>query len=90
MLFHLDYRYDGNGRTGIVVCSKAHAWVKTIFAQCGGLVPPPLNNMETLAHIPDGRIEDVAMETLNPSMEGKFVLTSQVEGARNFTPLQTT
>ncbi len=54
MLFQLDYRYDGNGQTGIVVCSKAHAWVKTLFAQCGGLVPPPLNDMEIPAHIMNG------------------------------------
>jgi hypothetical protein len=90
MLFQLDYRYDGNGQTGIVVCSKAHAWVKTLFAQCGGLVPPPLNDMEVLAHILIGRIEDMAMETLNPSMEGESTLTSLMEGAQNFTPLQTT
>jgi hypothetical protein len=90
ILFHLDYRYDGNGRTGIVVCSKAHPWVKRLFSQCGGLVPPPINDMEVLAHISNGRIEDVVMETLHPSMEGKFVLTSQMEEARNFTPLQTT
>jgi len=52
------------------VCSKAHPWVKTFFAECGGLVPPPLNDMEVLAHILNGRIEDVAIEMLNPSMEG--------------------
>jgi hypothetical protein len=43
--------------------------VKTLFAQCGGLVPPPLNDMEILAHILDGRTKDVAMETLNLSVE---------------------
>jgi len=25
--------------------------VKALFAQCGGLVPPPLNNMEVPTHI---------------------------------------
>jgi hypothetical protein len=30
----------------------------------------------------------MAMETLNPSMKGEFVSTSQVEGAHNFTPLK--
>jgi hypothetical protein len=37
-----------------------------------------------------GQIEDVAMETLNPSVEREYVLTSRVEGAQNFTPLKTT
>ncbi len=38
MLFHLGYLYDGNGRTRVVMCSKAHPWVKALSAQCGGLV----------------------------------------------------
>jgi hypothetical protein len=54
---------DGNGQAKIIVCSKAHPWVKALFAQCGGLVPPPLNNMEVPVHIPNGRTKDVAMET---------------------------
>jgi hypothetical protein len=62
--------------------------VKAIFAQCGGLVPPPLNDMGVPTHIPYGLTKDVAMETLNLSMEGEFILTSQMEGARNFTSLQ--
>ncbi len=41
---------------------------------------PPLNDMEILAHILDEQIEDVAIETSNPSMEGKFVSMSPVEG----------
>jgi hypothetical protein len=69
MFFH-SYRYDGNGRTRIALCSKAHPWVKALFAQCGRLVPPPLNDMEVLAHISDGRTENVAMEKLNPFVEG--------------------
>jgi hypothetical protein len=40
--------------------------VKTLFAQCGGFVPPPLNDMEIPTHILDGQIEDVVMEMLNP------------------------
>jgi hypothetical protein len=63
--------------------------VKIIFARCGGLVPPPLSNMEVLAHISNAQIEYVAMETSNPSVERKFVSTSRMEGA-NFNPLQTT
>jgi hypothetical protein len=31
---------------------------------------------------------DLAMETLNPSMEGESISTSQMEGAQNSTPLQ--
>jgi hypothetical protein len=46
--------------------------------------------MEVLAHISNGQIENVAMETSNPSMEREFVSTSRVEGTQNFTPLQTT
>jgi hypothetical protein len=90
MFFHLGYQYDGNGRARIVMCLKARPWVKALFAQCGGLVPLPLNNMEVLAHISYGQIENVAMETSNPLVERKFVSTSQMEGAQNFTPLQTT
>jgi hypothetical protein len=70
------------------MCSKAHPWVKALFARCGGLVLPPLNDMGVPAHILDGLTKDVAMEMPNPSMEGKFVLMSQVKGAQNFTPLQ--
>jgi len=36
------------------VCSKAHPHLKALFAQCGGLAPPPLNDMEVLANIPNG------------------------------------
>jgi hypothetical protein len=68
------------------VCSKAHPWVKALFAQCGELVLPPLNEMGVPAHILDGLIKDVAMETPNPSMEGEFVLMFQMERAQNFTP----
>jgi hypothetical protein len=54
MLFHLGYQYDGNGQVGNVVCSKTHPWVKALFAQCVRLVLPRLNDMEVLAHIPNG------------------------------------
>jgi hypothetical protein len=72
------------------MCSKAHPWVKTLFAQCDGLVPPHLNHMEMSAHILDGQIEDMAIETSNPSMEGNFISMFQMEGVQIFTPLQTT
>jgi hypothetical protein len=36
--------------------------------------------MEVPAHIPDGQTRNVAMETVNLSVEGKFVSTFQVEG----------
>jgi len=90
MLFHLGYQYDGNGQARVAVCLKGHPRMKALFARCVGLVPPPPNDMEVPAHISAGRIEDVAIETSNPSMEKKNVSTSQVEGAKNFTPLQTT
>jgi hypothetical protein len=61
--------------------------VKALFAQCDGLVLPQLNHMEMLAHILDGQIEDMVIETSNPSMEGKIILTFQVEGVQIFTPL---
>ncbi len=51
------------------------------------LVFPPLSNTEVLAHISDGWIEDVAMETPNPLVDGESISMSQVEGAQNFTPL---
>jgi hypothetical protein len=44
--------------------------------------------MEVPTHILDGRTKNMAMETLNPSVKGEFVLTSQMEGAQNFTPLK--
>jgi len=63
-----------------------HPRVKALFAQCDGFSPPPSNNMEIPAHILDGRIEDVAMEMSNLLIEGKSILTSQVEGVQNFSP----
>jgi hypothetical protein len=55
--------------------------MKAKFSQCDGLVLPPLNDMEVLTHISDGRTKDVAMETPNPLVEGEFASTSQIEGA---------
>jgi hypothetical protein len=42
--------------------------------------------MEVPAHILDGQIEDVAIETLNPLMKREFASTSQVEGVQISTP----
>jgi hypothetical protein len=78
MFFYLGYQYDGNGRTWIVVCSRAQPWVKALFIRCGGLVLPPPKNMEILTHFLDGWMDDMAIEMLNPSMEGEFALTSQL------------
>ncbi len=86
IFFHFFYRYDGNRWARVVMCSKAHPHVKALFAQCGGLVPPPLNDMEVLANIPNGWTEDVVIKTLNPLLERKFALMFQVEGVFNFTP----
>jgi hypothetical protein len=87
ILFQLGYRYDGNGRARIVMCWKAHPRVKALFIRCGGVVPPPLNNMEVSTHIPNQQTEDMTMETLNPLVEGKYISTFQMEGAQNFIPL---
>ncbi len=81
MIFHLGYQYDGNGRTRIVMCSRAQQRLKALFAQCDKLVPPPLNDMEVPTHFPNGQIEDVTIEMPNPLAKGEFALTSQVEGA---------
>jgi hypothetical protein len=54
MLFNLGYWYDGNGQTKIAMCLKAHPRMNALFSQCGGLVPPTLNNMEVSIHISDG------------------------------------
>jgi len=35
-------------------CARAHPKAKALFVQCGGLVPPPLDNMEVPTHFPDG------------------------------------
>jgi hypothetical protein len=47
----------------------AQPWVKALFAWCDGLVLPPPKNMEVLTHFPNGWMEDMAIEILNPSME---------------------
>ncbi len=79
MFFYLGYQYDGNGQTWVTVCSRAQPWVKALFVQCGGLVLWPLKNKEVLTHFLDGRTKDMAIEMLNPSMEGESALKSQVE-----------
>jgi len=55
--------------------------VKALFAQCGGFVLLPLNDMEVPAHILHGGIEDVAMEMPTPLMEVESTLMFQMEGA---------
>jgi hypothetical protein len=40
--------------------------VKALFAQCVRLVLPRLNDMEVLAHVPNGWTKDVAMKMSNP------------------------
>jgi hypothetical protein len=40
--------------------------VKTVFAQCGRFFPPPLNDIEVLAHFLDEQTKDIAIEMLNP------------------------
>jgi len=36
--FHLGYQQDGNGRVGVVTCSKAHSQLKALFANDEGIV----------------------------------------------------
>jgi hypothetical protein len=36
--FHLGYQQDGNGRVGVVMCSKAHSQLKALFANDEGIV----------------------------------------------------
>ncbi len=79
MFFYLGYQYDDNGQTWITVCLMAQPWVKALFAWCDGLVLPPPKNMEVLTHFPNGWMEDMAIEMLNPSMEREYASTSQVE-----------
>jgi hypothetical protein len=45
--------------------------------------------MELLAHIVNGWTKDVAIKTLNPLVERKYVLMFQMERAWNFTPRHT-
>ncbi len=56
-----------------------------LFAQCSGLILPPPINREVLAHFLDGWMKDMAIEMLNPFVEGKFVSTSQVERVQIYT-----
>ncbi len=90
MFFHLDYWYDGNGWTRITMCSRTHPWVETLFAQCGELVPPPLNDIKVLAHLLAEQTKDIAIEMPNLKVEGKSTLTFQMEGAWICTHLQIT
>jgi len=85
--FHLGYWYDGNGQIRVAVCSKTHPHVKALFAQCDGLVPPQLNDMEVPTHILDGWTKGMAIEMLNPLVEGEFASMFQMDGIRIFTPL---
>lgn len=48
--FHLGYQQDGNGRVGVVMCSKAHSQLKALFANDEGIVFWPSNDNIVLAH----------------------------------------
>jgi hypothetical protein len=43
--------------------------------------------MEVSTHIQNRQTKDMALETLNPSVEGESTSTFQMEGAQNFIPL---
>jgi hypothetical protein len=49
-LFHLGYQQDGNGRVGVVTCSKTHSQLKALFANGEGIVFRPSNDNIVLAH----------------------------------------
>ncbi len=65
MFFYLDYWYDGNGWAIVTMCSRTHPWVETLFARCGRPVPPPLNDIEVLAHFLDEQTKDIVIEMPN-------------------------
>ncbi len=71
------------GKLMFVMCLKAKAQVKALFASCGWIVLWPPNDMFIN---PYGSIENVAMGMLNLSMEGKSALMSQMEGVQISTP----
>lgn len=78
MFFHLGYQHDDNGWVGVAICSKAHAQMKALFTSCGGIILWPINDMFIIA--PNGSLENVAIETPNPLVEGKYISRFQVEG----------
>jgi hypothetical protein len=80
---HLGYQHDGNERIFVVMYLRAQAQVEALFTTCGKIIPRPLDDVLVLA--PNGPIEIMAIERLNPLMERKFAAYSQVKGARLYT-----
>jgi hypothetical protein len=54
--------------------------MKKIFDTCGGIIHQPLDDMFVLA--PNGLIGNMAIKMMSFLMDGKFVLTSQMEGVQ--------
>jgi hypothetical protein len=48
--FHLGYQQNGNGKVGVVTCSKAHSQLKTLFANGEGIIFQPSNDNVVLAN----------------------------------------
>jgi hypothetical protein len=82
-LFNLGYRHNGSGKIGVVMCSRAWAQIKALFAICGGIVLQPLDDMVVLTC--NGPIDNVIIES-SSSMEGKSTLTFQTKGVQICTP----
>jgi len=80
MFFHLGYWHDGNGRTDVMMCLKAWTQVKALFSSYEGIILWWVDNM--FIPTPHGSIKIVAIKMPNLSMEGEFVLMSQVKGAQ--------
>jgi hypothetical protein len=84
LFFHLGYQHDGNERIFVVMCLRAQAQFKALFTTCGKIIPRPLDDVVVLA--PNGPIEIMTIERLNPSMEREFASYSQVKRAQIYTP----
>jgi hypothetical protein len=61
------------------MCLRAQAQVEALFTTCGKIIPRPLNDVVVLA--PNGPIEIMAIERLNPSVEREFASYCQVKSA---------
>jgi hypothetical protein len=84
IIFHLGYQHNGSGKVGLVMCLKAWAQFKPLFATCGRIVLWLIDDMVVLTL--DGRIDNVPIKAPNPLVKGEFPLTFQVEGAWICTP----
>jgi hypothetical protein len=61
------------------MCLRAQAQFETLFITCGKIIPQPFDHVVVPA--PNGPIEIMAIERLNPLMEREFASYSQVKRA---------